>query len=147
MKYTNEVEINKPLEEVIPLFDNPDNLYKWMEGLQSFEHISGTPGQPGAKSKLKFKVGKREMVLIETVTVRNLPKEFTGTYESENGKGALNIVRNEFVKLSPAKTKYISESEFQFKGFMAIIAVLMKGAFKKQSLKYITNFKNFAESD
>lgn len=146
MKYTNEVEINKPLEEVIRLFDNPDNLSKWMEGLQSFEHISGTPGQPGAKSKLKFKVGKREMVLIETVTVRNLPKEFTGTYESENSKGALNIVRNEFVKLSPAKTKYISESEFQYKGFMAIIAVLMKGAFKKQSLKYITNFKNFAES-
>lgn len=146
MKYTNEIEINKPVEEVIRLFDNADNLSKWMEGLQSFEHISGTPGQPGAKSKLRFKVGKREMELIETVTVRNLPKEFTGTYEAANGKGALNIVRNEFVKLSPTKTKYISESEFQFKGLMAIMAALMKGAFKKQSLKYITNFKNFAES-
>ena len=146
MKYTNEIEINKPIEKVIELFDNADNLSKWMEGLQSFEHISGTPGQVGAKSKLKFKVRNREMELIETVTVRNLPKEFSGTYEAANGKGALNIVRNEFVKLSPTKTKYISESEFQFKGFMVVVAALMKGAFKKQSLKYITNFKNFAES-
>ncbi len=146
MKYTNEIEINKPIDKVIELFDNADNLSKWMEGLQSFEHISGTPGQVGAKSKLKFKVRNREMELIETVTVRNLPKEFSGTYEAANGKGALNIVRNEFVKLSPTKTKYISESEFQFKGFMVVVAALMKGAFKKQSLKYITNFKNFAES-
>ena len=146
MKYTNEIEINKPIDKVIELFDNADNLSKWMEGLQSFEHISGTPGQVGAKSKLKFKVRNREMELIETVTVRNLPKEFSGTYEAANGKGALNIVRNEFVKLSPTKTKYISESEFQFKGFMVVVAALMKGAFKKQSLKYITNFKKFAES-
>ena len=146
MKYTNEIEINKPIDKVIELFDNADNLSKWMEGLQSFEHISGTPGQVGAKSKLKFKVRNREMELIETVTVRNLPKEFSGTYEAANGKGALNIVRNEFVKLSPSKTKYISESEFQFKGFMVVVAALMKGAFKKQSLKYITNFKKFAES-
>lgn len=146
MKYTNEIEINKSVEDVIRLFDNADNLSKWMEGLQSFTHISGTPGQPGAKSKLVFKVGKREMTLIETVTVRNLPKEFTGTYEAPDGKGALNIVKNEFVKLSPTKTKYISESEFQFKGFMVIVAAIMKGAFKKQSLKHVNNFKNFAES-
>ena len=57
MKYTTEIEIEKPIEKVIELFDNPDNLKKWMEGLQSFEHLSGTPGQPGAKSRLFFKMG------------------------------------------------------------------------------------------
>lgn len=49
MKHTVETIINKPIDTVIELFDNPDNLDKWMEGLQSFEPISGTPGQPGIR--------------------------------------------------------------------------------------------------
>src|SRR5690554_2988833 len=119
MKFTIETVINKPIDKVIKLFDNADNMSKWMEGLQSFEHISGTAGQPGAKSKLKFKMGKREIEMIETITVRNLPDEFSGIYEAQ---GVNNIVKNKFVKISDSKTKYITENEFQFKGFMKIIA-------------------------
>lgn len=143
MKFTQEIEINKPINEVITLFDNPDNMNKWMEGLQSFEHISGTPGQPGAKSKLKFKMGNRQIEMVETITVRNLPDEFSGTYEA---KGVYNTVKNRFVKLSDTKTKFIAENEFQFKGFMKLMGMIMPGAFKKQSFKYMNNFKNFAES-
>ena len=143
MKYTTDIEIEKPIEKVIELFDNPDNMSKWMEGLQSFEHLSGTPGQPGAKSKLKFKMGKREVEMIETITVRNLPDEFSGTYEA---KGVFNIVKNRFEKLSDTKTKYITDNEFQFKGFMKLIAFFMPGAFQKQSYKYLELFKSFAES-
>ncbi len=142
MKYTTEIEINKPIDKVIELFDNPNNMNKWMEGLQSFEHISGTPGQVGAKSRLKFKMGKREMEMVETVTVRDLPNEFSGTYE---GKAGLNIVKNKFIKLPDNRTRYVNEHEFQFKGFMKIVAFLMSGAFKKQSMKYLIAFKNFAE--
>lgn len=143
MKYQTEIEINQPIAKVIELFDNTDNMSKWMEGLQSFEHISGTPGQPGAKSRLKFKMGNREMEMIETVITRNLPDEFTGMYESNNG---INIVKNRFVKISDVKTKYINEQEFQFKGFMKIIAWLMSDSFKKQSMKYMVAFKAFAEN-
>ncbi len=143
MKYTTEIEIEKPIDKVIKLFDNADNLKKWMEGLQSYEHISGTAGEPGSKSRLYFKMGKREVEMIETITVRNLPDEFSGTYKA---KGVFNIVKNKFEKLSDTKTKYITENEFQFSGFMKIIAFLMPGAFKKQSFKYLELFKEFAES-
>jgi uncharacterized membrane protein len=143
MKYTNEVVINKPIEKVVELFDNPDNMSKWMEGLLSFEPLSGKPGQPGAKSRLKFKMGRREIEMIETVVIRNLPDEFTGTYEA---KGVYNIVKNRFIKISDNMTKYSSEEEFQFKGLMKLMGILMPGAFKKQSLKYLTNFKNFVEN-
>jgi len=143
MKYTTEIEINQPIDKVIALFDNPDNMSKWMEGLQSFEHLSGTPGQVGAKSKLRFKMGKRDFEMIETITVRNLPDEFSGNYEA---KGVFNIVKNKFVKLSDNSTKYITENEFQMKGFMKLIGFLMPGAFKKQSYKYLLDFKKFAES-
>lgn len=143
MKYTAEIEIKKPIDEVIALFDDPDNMSKWMEGLQSFEPISGTPGQVGAKSRLVFKMGKREIEMVETVTARNLPDELSVTYET---KGIFNIVKNRFEKLSENKTRYLTENEFQFKGFMKIIGFLMPGSFKKQSMKYLRDFKKFAEN-
>ena len=142
MKYTNEIEINKPIDKVIALFDNPDNLKKWMEGLQSVESLSGIPGHVGAKSLLEFKLGKREIKMIETVTAKNLPHEFTGTYEA---KGVFNIVKNKFIDMPGQRTKYISEQELKFKGFMKLFGLLMPNAFKKQSMKHMNDFKNFAE--
>jgi hypothetical protein len=143
MKYTTEIEINRAVNKVIELFDNPDNMSKWMEGLQKFEPLSGTSGQPGAKSRLTFKMGNRTIEMIETVTVRNLPHEFSGTYEA---KGVFNLVKNKFAEISPGKTRYSTEHEFQFQGFMKVIAFLMPGAFKKQSMKYLMDFKKFVES-
>lgn len=144
MKYTNEIEINLPIEKVIALFDDPANLMKWQPGLIGFEHMSGIPGEPGAKSKLTFKMDKRNVEMIETITVRNLPDEFSGTYEM---KGVMTIQKNKFISLSSSKTKWVSESEVKFNGAMKFLAPIMKSAFKKQSYKYQELFKAFAESN
>lgn len=144
MKYTCEIKINRPIEKVIALFDNPDNLKKWMEGLEHFEHLSGEAGHPGAKSRLKFKMGKREMEMIETITVRNLPEEFSGTYEMN---GVFNIVKNKFITVSENETKYVTEQEFRFQNtMMKLMGFLLPGMFKKQSMKYLESFKKFVES-
>ncbi len=142
MKYSVSIEIDKPIDEVISLFNNADNLKLWMEGLQSFEPLSGRPGEVGAKSRLKFKMGKRKIEMIETITVKNLPEEFTANYEA---KGVFNTVKNSFEQLPNNKTKYATEQKFQFKGFMKLMGLLMPGAFKKQSMKYLQDFKSFAE--
>lgn len=142
MNYTCEIIINKPVNELVELFDNPHNLVKWMKGLQKFESLSGTPGQPGARSRLTFQFGKRKMEMIETVEVRNLPFEFTGTYETGKVKSR---VKNSFVPISETQTKYSSENTFELRGFMKVMALLMPGAFKKQSMNYLLAFKNFAE--
>ena len=69
---------------MVELFDDPDNMVKWMEGLRSFEHVSGTPGRPGAKSRLIFERDDGETFeMIETLTRYNLPDEISGTYETE----------------------------------------------------------------
>lgn len=142
MKYTQSITINKSINEVVALFDSVENLYEWMDGLQSFEPLSGTPGEVGATAKLVFKMGKRELEMIETITAKNLPSEFSGTYDA---KGVHNIVRNFFEPIDENTTKYTSENEFQFKGIMKVIAFIMPGAFKKQSYKYLEAFKAFAE--
>ncbi len=142
MKYTVEVDINLPLAQVMELFDNTENMYKWMEGLQSFEALEGTPGEVGAKSKMVFLSGKRQIEMIETITVKNLPDEFSGTYEA---KGVCNLVRNRFVSKGENLTHYLTEQEFQFTGFMKYMAFFMPGAFKKQTLQHMNAFKTFAE--
>ena len=143
MKYTVEIDIDLPRDRVIELFDSTENMKHWQEGLVSAEHLSGTPGEVGAKMKLKYKMGKREVEMVETITKRNLPDEFAGTYDA---KGVHNIVDNTFIEISESKTKWVAYQEFQMKGMMKIIAFIMPGAFKKQSMKYMKDFKAFAEN-
>ena len=143
MKYTCEVVIDLPREKIIPLFDNADNLLKWQSGLKSFEHLSGEPGQVGAKSRLIFDEGGRKVEMIETITVRNLPDEFSGTYQA---KGVDNWVSNRFID-EGEKTRWLSESEFKFSGVMRFLAVLMGGSFRKQTLDFMNSFKKFAEEE
>ena len=92
--YTVEIEIDLPRGRVIELFDNPDNLVKWQTGLQSFEPVSGEPGQPGAVSKLVYRNGKRKFELFETVIERTLPDPgesfgYLVTAVTLSGEGAL----------------------------------------------------------
>jgi uncharacterized protein YndB with AHSA1/START domain len=143
--YRLETEIDLPRDRVIELFDNPDNLKNWQPGLESFEHIEGEPGQPGAKSRLHYKMGKRELDLIETVVRRNLPDEFTGTYET---KGVWNEVANRFEETSDGRTRWILENEFRFSTLMMkVMGKVMPGAFKKQTLQNMQQFKDFAEGE
>ena len=143
MHYTTHIDIDLPRERVIELFDNPVNLPKWQSGLLSFEPVSGEPGRPGAKSRLRYRMGKREMEMIETITTRNLPHEFSGTYETP---GVLNVQKNYFEEVAPDRTRWKTESEFRFNGWMRFVMPLMKGMFRKQTEQFMQQFKAFAET-
>ena len=143
MKYTTQIDINLPLDKVIELFDNPDNMKHWQPTLVSFEHMSGEAGQSGAKSKLIYQMGKRKVVMIETITKRNLPEEFTATYDAN---GVYNVQKNTFVALDDNTSRWESHTEFKFSGMMKVIAFFMgsKG-FQKETMKFHQQFKDFAE--
>lgn len=143
LKYSNQVIINKPIQTVIELFDSVENLKEWQPGLISFDHISGVAGQEGAKSRLKYKMGKREIEMIETITRKNLPQEFSGTYEAKN---VWNEVKNFFEEKNEGQTLMRSESEFRFTGIMKLFGWIMPGAFKKESQKFLEQFRQFVEN-
>jgi hypothetical protein len=143
MKYSCEIVINKPIDEVINKLDSTQNLMHWQAGLISTEHLSGTPGELGAKMKLTYQFGRREMEMVETVLKRAFPEEFHTSYST---KGMRNIQKNYFKTTKNGFTKWISESEFQPTSFrMRVLLFLMPSAFKKQSLKYMSDFKSFVE--
>lgn len=141
--YTVHVDIDLPRDRVVALMDDPDNLFKWQEGLQAFQPLSGEPGQAGARSRLVFKIGSRMMELTETITKRQLPDEFNGTYEWSGGS---NTLRNRFIALGPSKTRWESTCTYEFRSLpMKIMGTLMPGMFRKQNLRFLNNFKAFCE--
>ena len=145
MKYTSEITVEIPRDEFVRKLDNPENMKHWQKGLKSYKMLSGPPGQEGSKMELHYQMGKRELVLVETIIKNNLPYEFHATYDA---KGAHNIQKNFFKDQDGKSTLWISESEFQFSGiFMKLMAFFMPGAFKKQSMEYLKCFKAFAEDN
>lgn len=143
LKYKLEIMINRPREEVARLMADPANMPHWQKGFISMDPLEGEPGKVGAKSKLKYKMGKREIEMIETITKNDLPREFSGTYDAN---GVHNIQENRFEEVDINTTKWISVSEFQFNNFMMrMMGWLMPGSFKKQSHQFMVDFKDFAE--
>ncbi|MDH7444335.1 SRPBCC family protein [Aquimarina sp. 2201CG14-23] len=142
MEYTNKIEIALPRDQVVAKFDNEENMKHWQKGFVGMEHLSGEKGKTGATAKLSYKMGKREIEMIETITLLDLPEAFHLTFDAKN---VYNIQENHFEELPNGHTRWISKNEFRFSGFMKIMGFLMPGAFRKQSLTYMQDFKTFAE--
>ncbi len=146
MKFLCSAIVNLPIDKVVELYINPDNLKHWQDGFISFEHISGDPGAVGSKSKLLYTIGKRQMELIETIRVNDLPEEFSATYAA---KSMVNNMTTNFTALSDNKTRYDMHIDYtKFNGILPkLMSILMPGMFKKQSQKWLDQFKVFAESN
>ena len=148
MKFQIEIVIDLPRQQVIELFDNPDNLPAWQPGLEKVELISGEPGQPGARSRLVFRRDQREIEMFATVTARYLGLNehnqggFSGTYETA---GVKNRVSNRFYDLGAGRTRWVTVNKFKFRGWMRLLAIFLGSAFRKQTLDDMKRFKAFAE--
>jgi len=142
MKYTTELTIGLPRARVIELFNSTENLYKWQEGLLSFEHSEGEAGQEGAVSKMVYAGRKSDLLMTETITKRNFPDEFTAVYKA---KGVHNVVNNYFTEEADNQTNWRMDNVFRFRGMMALMAPFMKSAFKSNTILSMERFKLFAE--
>lgn len=142
MKYTTEITVNKPIEEVMDLFKNPDNLKSWQRGLKSTKLLKGNSGEVGAKSKLEINLEGRDITMIETITKCDLPQHWHAKYTSQ---GLVSYQYNYFEALNDSETYWKTTSEFQFSGFMRIVGKVLPGLFKKRSETVMKDFKKFAE--
>ena len=142
--YTVSIDINRPRDEVIELFDSSDNLFCWQTGLQSYEHLSGEPGTVGAQAMLVYQDGKHRVELTETITKIDLPDAFNGTYE---WGGGMNTLENRFIEVDANTTRWESTCQYHMKTlFMKFMGFFMAGMFKKQNMAFLKNFKAFCET-
>ena len=144
MNHTLEVTIKKPINDVIAFHQDPEKYPLWMEGLKNHEVISGKAGELDTVSTFVFDMKGRTMEMKETVIESNLPEKYEVRYDAP---GIVNTVGFSFSKIDEESTKVINYNEFQFSGFMKVISFFMGGAFKKQSQKYLDDFKAAVENE
>lgn len=145
MTFTCSVDIQLPIDRTVALFEDPEHLDKWQDGFISMEHLSGNPGEPGSQTRFLYRIGKREIELIETIRINNLPEVFEGLYEAT---AMTNVMTNRFSKLGDAGTRWEAGIEYtHFNGLMPRLMVwILPGMFRKQTQKWLDQFKTFAES-
>jgi hypothetical protein len=143
MKYSLELRIEVPLQEVIRIFDHTENTFQWQPGLKNLELISGTDRSEGACYRLVYEGRKGELEVEETVLHRNLPNEYVTRQISP---GVKNTIRHSFSETSDRQTLWRMENLFLFRGMMRLMAPMMKSAFSGNTLLNMERFKEFAEN-
>ena len=143
---TYSIEIDRPLQKVVELFKNKDNLSKWQKRLVSYELVSGSPNSVGAITRLNYK----GVTIFETITASNLPNEIIGQYEHKHNNKVVmtHSTVNQFSSLGENKTRYEMRIEHEkFIGFLPrLMSGLMSGAIRKYNQNLLKDFKEFAES-
>ncbi|WP_189171485.1 SRPBCC family protein [Pilimelia anulata] len=153
MKYAVSMEIALPRERVAQLLADPEHLPKWLRGLVLHEPLSGVHGQAGTRSRVVMQMGQQRIECTETITRREpvdlhaIAREGVVQFDREIvGNGMWSAVRDRLTETGPGTTRWVSESEYRFNGLlMRLVGLLMPGAFRKQSLRHMRDFKAFAE--
>ncbi len=143
MRYSITETIGRPRSEVAALFEDPANLPHWQEAFVSLEPLSGPPGAAGSKTRLTYRMGRREIVMEETIEENALPERFTAVYEAP---GVWNRCANHFSEPAPGRTDWRMENEFRCRGFMRLMTLFLPGMFRRQTAKSMADFRRFAES-
>jgi hypothetical protein len=117
------------------------------------EPLNGVHGELGTESRVVMRSGKQELECVETITRREpadlhaIPEGTVVHFDREIvGAGMRSVVRDSLTEAGPEATLWESESEYRFGGLlMRLVALLMPGAFHKQSQRHMEDFKAFAE--
>jgi len=144
MKYRLELDIETPRTRVVELFLDPGNLSDWQPDLVSFEPVSGeAPRAVGAVNRQIHKMGRREVVMTETITEHDYPERFSAIYEADK---VWNLIENRFTELDAGRTHWVLDCEFKCGGIVRVMAVLFPGMFRKQTMKFMQMFKGYVEN-
>lgn len=146
-KIKASVAINLPVNQVYELFLDKSHFKDWKKDYKGYEHLSGTPGEMGAVTKLMYK----RQIMIETITGKKIPAEIIANYEHQQG-GKTNMyhtVSNYFTAVTPTTTLLEVEMEITkvIGVFLKLMMALMSGAGKKYVQTQLNQLKALAEKN
>lgn len=145
MKYNVELIINKPRREVWRAFLDPDKMRAWQTSLTTIELLNGTPGQPGAESKLMFEENGREFSLIERIISCQAPDSILQSYENQF---SINTIHNLFLEQGQNQTLWITETDYKFKTLlMKIMGPVYKKNLVARTQRDMQRFKEMVEGE
>lgn len=138
-----EIEIDKPLDEVYAAWQRPENLPRWLTGLQRTEPISGEPGEVGSKTRQIYLERGRTVEMIETITAIDPKKHQAGTLEAGAMKATLHV---DFIdKGASTVVRFCSRFEPQSL-MMRLMLPFMKGQIRRRQCGDLERFGELVET-
>jgi uncharacterized protein YndB with AHSA1/START domain len=144
MKLKFETTINASLGTVWAAFDHPDNLPRWQQNLESFTHLSGKRGQPGAVMELVYKEKGGKVVVQETVLERRAPTLLAGTHETST---STTLLVNHFDRVAENTTRWSLWSNFRLRGWRRLMAIFVAGMIRQRTEADMARFRLMVETD
>ena len=137
------IEVDRPLKDVYAAFNNPENMPRWLGGLQRTEQISGSPGEVGSVTRQIYLERGRTVEMIETITAHEPERFFEGTLEGPGMEGTLRV---EFEDRGE-RTGMRFSGEFEpCSLMMRLMMPFIKGSIRDRQMGDLKTFKRLVEA-
>lgn len=142
LKYSTEIEINKPISEVFKLFQDDEIRKKWMPEIKNIEPINITPQKLGSTYKVIIDNHGEKLEMTQKIKAYVLNEKITLQFSS---KEMLKTEDFNFIK-QDNKTKITQHSTLQTNSYLlACTFPWFKHKFKDLAQDYLNDFKAIIE--
>ncbi len=142
INYTSEVAIDASIEKTFELFDNNDNLSKWIPEIKAIKTIKKEEEVIGSTFEVKVENQGKEVVFEEKVLKYEPYKNVKFLFKGGN----VHKIDDYTFSLKEGKTHVRLTSKFQTDSFiLGCMLPFVKGKLSRQDQQYLENFKNFVE--
>lgn len=144
MRYSVDVDINAPRDQVLEVFLDTARLHDWQPDLLRWEMIQGEdPNAPGAQMRQIHRMGKSEIDMVQTIVENRAPDFLAATYEAD---GVWNIVENSFSDRGDT-THWRIDTEFKCDGLMIrLMTIFAPWMFRRNTKSAMMRFKTLVET-
>lgn len=144
VKYSTEVEIDKPIDEIFKNFTNIELLKKWLPAVKSIEPIEEKKGVVGSTYIIIVENNGQEIKMIEKIIAYQANERIVFQFDSDQmiKTDDYNFIRN------GNTTKIVQNCSVNSKSYMtACLYPYFKGVFKELSLSYMNRLKKEVEKN
>jgi uncharacterized membrane protein len=143
MVVEHAVKINKPIDEVWAIFDQPELQTKWHKPIKSYEHVSGKGNSRGSVARVIYARDSGDTELTVTVDERKAPTHFVATYE---GMQLPFVLTSNFSAIDDDVTEWKAEIEVRLSLLQKALGPILKGAMSDLASGMGKDFKKYVES-
>lgn len=142
IRFTQQITIRRPVEDVFRAYTDPGQLAAWQPGLEDVETHATVKGYDEPVTRLKYKLGRRVMIVIQSIHSVHAPTHYCVEYTL---KGMHHTVTHVFEARGPSETAWTAVSEIRFSGLMRLFGRRMRAGLEEQGNILMKNFKGYLE--
>jgi uncharacterized protein YndB with AHSA1/START domain len=137
------VEIHAAPETVFAAMTDPDTVVKWVSGLVASEQLTDTGLVVGARSREVIRDGKREVVMLSTVTAVEPGRRLTMRLE---GAGMTAETDFRLTPLGEGRTRVEHELRTSYSGILRWIEFLFRAAVQRKVEADLGRLREYLEA-